>query len=399
MKKIFITFFEILNFLFSTIFCIYLFLSIYFKDKKTLIFLNPESGFGPSLLKPYLLSLYAKKYKLKKYILIFGYDFRRHNKYTKYFFNENFVWLKLNFKFLKFGFVNFKYKNLTFKLMNLLIHFFSNKKAYYFNDYFEKYLKVSHITEEKKNHYGNTNKLNIFLLNNEKFSNNLTNEINKYFNIGIKFKKKKCAFFIRNKGLGSADPSSSMRNSSNIDYYYPAIKSAIELGWQVFLSGDIEFKKSWFDNFGNNLIYPQKFNDIDLYNVFVGAKANCLIAVGSGPLSYKYLDYKKSCLVIEGVPLGFGWYKSTVAYKFPLKKKTISEIFLPQNMNYKKKQVFKNYSKNEIEKIVTDYLKNYKPGKVYGYLPSKNILKDNFYFKSSGARISKKWIEIYKKKY
>jgi len=283
--------------------------------------------------------------------------------------------------------------------MNLLIHFFSNKKAYYFNDYFEKYLKVSHITEEKKNNYVNKNKLNIFLLNNEKFSNNLTNEINKYFNIGIKFKKKKCAFFIRNKGLGSADPSSSMRNSSNIDYYYPAIKSAIELGWQVFLSGDIEFKKSWFDNFGNNLIYPQKFNDIDLYNVFVGAKANCLIAVGSGPLSYKYLDYKKSCLVIEGVPLGFGWYKSTVAYKFPLKKKTISEIFLPQNMNYKKKQVFKNYSKNEIEKIVTDYLKNYKPGKVYGYLPSKNILKDNFYFKSSGARISKKWIEIYKKKY
>ena len=78
MKFFFILFFEILNFFFSTILSLFIFLKICFKDKKTTIFLNPESGFGPSLLKPYLFKLYAKKNNLKDYIMIFGYDFRRH---------------------------------------------------------------------------------------------------------------------------------------------------------------------------------------------------------------------------------------------------------------------------------------------------------------------------------
>ena len=398
MKFFFILFFEILNFFFSTILSLFIFLKICFKDKKTTIFLNPESGFGPSLLKPYLLKLYAKKNNLKDYIMIFGYDFRRHNKYTKYFFNENFLWLNLNFKSLKYGNINFKLKILTFKLLKFLIDFFLKRKVYYFNNFFEEYFKVNHLTEEKKNNYGTTNELNKFLVENEKISEDLTKNIDKFLSIDIKFKKKKCVFFFRDKGNHSNDKSSYLRDSSDPNHYYPAIKSAIELGWQVFLSGNVSTKETWFDDFGENLIYPQKFNDTDLYNVFVGAKADCLIGVGSGSLTYKYLDCRKGCLVIEAFPLGFGWYKSTVAYKFPLHKTKISDLFSPTNMNYKKKQYFKDYTKNDLKKIIIDYLINFKPNKVYGFLPSQNTLKDNFYFKNSGARISKKWLEIYKTK-
>ena len=79
-------------------------------------------------------------------------------------------------------------------------------------------------------------------------------------------------FFFQRQRQSPNDKSSYLRDSSDPNHYYPAIKSAIELGWQVFLSGNVSTKETWFDDFGEKLIYPQKFNDTDLYNVFVELK-------------------------------------------------------------------------------------------------------------------------------
>ena len=108
------------NFFYSFYAAVRIFLII-LKEKKDFIFLNPESGFGPSILKPYLLYLFAKKYKIDNYLLVFGYDFKRHNKYSKYFFGKNFLWLDLNSKYIPFGIINEKLKYLIFYILYLMI--------------------------------------------------------------------------------------------------------------------------------------------------------------------------------------------------------------------------------------------------------------------------------------
>jgi hypothetical protein len=52
----------------------------------------------------------------------------------------------------------------------------------------------------------------------------------------------------------------------------------------------------------------------------------------------------------------------------------------------------------EISKIIIEFVKNCKYGKVIGYMPTKKILKGNYYFKSSGAKISRSWILLQKEK-
>ena len=188
------------NFFYSIFSCIRVFVIIFFKEKNTFILLNPEGGFGPSLLKPYLLHVFAKKYKINNYLLVFGYDFRRHNKYTKYFFDKNFLWLNLNSKYIPFGIVNEKFKYLIFHILNTMLRIIQTKKRiYYFNEYFEKFLKVSHITEEKNNCYGSTNALFKFLIRNEKYSKNFTIKLDKNFNLNIKYQKKKIKYFYKIK--------------------------------------------------------------------------------------------------------------------------------------------------------------------------------------------------------
>jgi hypothetical protein len=381
------------NFFYSIFSCIRVFVIIFFKEKNTFILLNPEGGFGPSLLKPYLLHVFAKKYKINNYLLVFGYDFRRHNKYTKYFFDKNFLWLNLNSKYIPFGIVNEKLKYLIFYILNAMLRIFQTKKRiYYFNEYFEKFLKVSHITEEKNNCYGSTNALFKFLIRNEKYSKNFTRKLDKYFNLNIKYQKKKCAIFIRSKGSNTEDFSSNLRDTSNVNLYYLAIQNLIKEGWQVFLTGDVHKKESWFDNFGNNLIYPQKFSNNDLYNAFVGAKTDCLISGMSGAVNYKFLDIKKPNLVIEGFPFGFGFYKSTMSFKFPKKSLHLKDVFVPLNLNYNKKYEIKESKSHEISKIIMEFIKKCKHGKVVGYMPNKKILNNNHYFKSSGAKISRSWM-------
>lgn len=387
------------NFFYSIFSCIKIFILILFKEKNTFILLNPEGGFGPSLLKPYLLHVFAKKYKLNNYLLIFGYDFRRHNKYTKFFFDKNFVWLDLNSKYIPFGIVNEKLKYLIFHILYAMLVIFQYKKnIYYFNHYFEKFLKVSHITEDKKNYYGTANALFKFLIKNEKYSKNFSKKLDKYFNLNIKYQKKKCAIFIRAKGSGEKDLSSNLRDTSNVNLYYLAIQNLIKEGWQVFLTGDVYKKESWFDNFGNNLIYPQKFSNNDLYNAIVGSKADCLVSGMSGAVNYKFLDIQKPNLVIEGFPFGFGFYKTTMSFKFTKKKLYLKDVFEPSKLNYNKKYEFEQLSSKEISKIIIEFVKNCKYGKVIGYMPTKKILKGNYYFKSSGAKISRSWILLQKEK-
>jgi hypothetical protein len=386
------------NFVYSICSCIKIFIIIFFKEKKALILLNPESGFGPSLMKPYLLYLFAKKYKIKNFCLVFGFDYRRHNKYTKYFFDKNFIWLELNSKYIPYGIINERLKQLIFSFLYIMLTIFQSKKnVYYFNDYFQKFLKISHISEEKNNFYGTTNALYKFLIKNEKYSKNFTRELDKHFILNIKYQKKKCAIFIRSKGFKAKDFSSNLRDTSNVNIYYLAIQNLVKEGWQVFLTGDVDKKESWFDKFGNNLIYPQKFCDTDLYNALVPTKVDCLISGMAGAANYKFIDIHKPNLIIEGFPFGFGFYKSTMSYKFLKKKLPLKNLFDHSNLNYKKKYKFKVSKPEDISKIIIEFVKNCKYKKVLGYTPKKKILNNNYYFKSSGAKISRSWMLLQKK--
>ena len=74
-------------------------------------------------------------------------------------------------------------------------------------------------------------------------------------------------------------------------------------------------------DFQDSIIFRSKTKfQIDQYNLFCGLISDCFISSGSGPTNWKFLDTNKPFLVLDGYPIGMGWYKSTVAYKLIKKK-------------------------------------------------------------------------------
>ena len=72
----------------------FLFLIYKANFKNKIVFLQPEGGFGHTILTPEVLN---KLVKNNEWILVFGYDSRRHNYLIKDLYKNNFFWLELTY--------------------------------------------------------------------------------------------------------------------------------------------------------------------------------------------------------------------------------------------------------------------------------------------------------------
>ncbi len=393
-KKIFKLILENISFLYSILSCLNIFFIL--RKKKINVFISPEGGFGPTILKPIMLSCFYREQS--NFVLIFGYHPNRHNILISKLFGENFLWLKLSNKFFPFSLINEKKKYFVFQILTYLLKNFSKvEKVEDFNKFFCEYLKIPNLPEQSETHFGTYRKVHQFINQNEKFISYKSD----YFNF-IKNKKnfkiydKKCVIFIRGAKY-QKDSTKSSRNSDILKSYKTSIIENIKKGWQFFLSGDVEIQEDWIKNFGDKIIFAKKTNfNLDEYNLFSGLIADCFVSTGSGPTNWKFFDTNKPFLVLDGYPIGMGWYKSTVAYKIVYKKnfKNINEIFEDKSMSYNPPIECRFTNEQQKEKILTEFLNFQQYGKVLGLSGEELNLEENSILNCGFAKASKTWREI-----
>ncbi len=390
-----------ISFLFSLISCLRLFFKI--KKKKIDIYFSPEGGFGPTISKYIILR--CKYKKDNNFLLIFGYNPKRHNKLVSELFDQNFEWLSLTNKLIPYMTISETNKYLIFKILKYLLKNFSNATSIeYINDYFCDLWNINSFPQEKENQYGSYKKIHKYIHQNEEhitFNKDLNINIKKKINFELS--EKKCSIFLRNKGFNSKDISARLRDTDIFENYKDAIEKNIKKGWQFFLSGDQIKKPDWAKKYESKLIF---FSDTKLskdeYNIFTGVNSDCFISSGSGPVSWKFLEPKKPFLIIDGYPFAFGWYKSTIAYKIindTYKFKTFQEIFSEKGLEIE--PPINSSFLNSMEKtlIISEFLDNFNFGKIAGLNWKELNLKEDCLLNAGYAKASKEWFKIQKSKF
>jgi hypothetical protein len=398
---------QFLNFLLFSLSLIYSFCSclsvfFYLKKKKIDVFLSPEGGFGPTIFKSIVLKCYYAKKNRDDYILIFGFNPRRHNRLVKDIFGIHFTWLALSSKYIPFGKISDKNKYFIFRFLKFILINFSNvKNVYDFNNYFCDKWKILSFPQEEQNKYGNYRKFHKFIYENEKFINFNLEFLENYKN-KIKFdkSKKKVGIFFRSKGSKSKNNLSSyLRDSNILENYKSTIEESIKKNWQVFISGDLDEFPEWLNQYGDMIVHRKKFKlTKDEFNLFVGLSVDCFITTGSGPVAWKLINPNKPHLVLDAYPLAFGWYKSTVAYKFLFndKKTSFLNIFQDNKLIINPPTSCRMSSQQELHSIVMEFLSDFEYGKISGYSPEELNLPADSLLASGYAKVSKTWCKLQK---
>lgn len=387
-----------LSFLVSIFSCIKVFFLV--KNKKITIYLSPEGGFGPTIFKNVLLKCLHKTDK--DYLLIFGYHPGRHNYLVSKLFSKNFLWLSLSHRFIPNSPINEKRKEFIFKFLNFLLSKYSKiKQINYYNPFFCNMLNINTLPEQSENEFGHYRAMHKLINSNEEYINFEKKYVEKLKDqSNIIFEKKKCVIFLRSKGIKSLDVSAKVRDTDTIDNYREAIESNIENGWQFFISGDEIEIPSWTNKYKSEIIFRTKSNlRSEEYHLMVGVIADCFISSGSGPVAWKYLTPEKPFLVLDGYPLSFGWYKSTVAFKVVENKhfSNFEEIFNDKNMMVNPPINCRFLDSKEKKVIISDFLDNFMLNKVSGLDWIDLNLDENCLFNAGYAKASRHWVNIQKK--
>lgn len=387
---------EYISFLYSIFSCFKIFFIL--RKKKIDVFLSPEGGFGPTILKPIMLSCFYKKQS--NFILIFGFHPKRHNKLISKLFEKNFLWLELSNRKIPYAPISEKKKYFIFNFLEFLLNKFSKvKKVTDFNKFFCNYLNVENIPEQSDTSFGTYRSVHKFINKNEKFINfNNTYLDNLKKMINFKLNDKKCSLYIRRNDIIS-DSTKELRNTDTLNSYKESIIENLKQGWQFFISGDEIKIEDWMYDFQDSIIFRSKTKfQIDQYNLFCGLISDCFISSGSGPTNWKFLDTNKPFLVLDGYPIGMGWYKSTVAYKLIKKKnfKNVNEIFDDKSMRYNPPIDCNFLNSKEKKKIINEFLNFQKYGYVVGLSGQVLNLPENSILNCGYAKVSQNWLEIQK---
>ena len=289
-KKVLKSVLENISFLYSVLSCLKIFLIL--RKKKIDVFISPEGGFGPTILKPIMLNCFYKDQS--DFVLIFGYHPNRHNKLISKIFEENFLWLKLSSKNIPYSLINEKKKYLIFELLKFLLQKFSKvNKVKDFNKFFCDYLKIPNLPEQDEKYFGTYRSVHKFINKNEQYISINTNYLdNLKKNINFKIKEKKCSIYVR-RSNNLIDSTKGLRNTDVLNSYKISIIENIERGWQFFITGDELLEENWMHDYEDNIIFRSKTNlDTDHYNLFCGLISDCFISSGSGPTNWKFLDAK-----------------------------------------------------------------------------------------------------------
>ena len=370
-----------------------LFFVIYKIKKDNIIFLQPEGGFGWTILTP---EIFLRLYENDKYLLIFGFHPKRHNYEIKNLYT-NFLWLDLTHKYFpnpvleKFKYLVFFFLRTYLKLITI--------EHYNINDLWnekkiDKFKNINHYNNDY--FYPDNNTPVIFGINKKKKRE--VNYFNAEFDAEIK-NSKYCGFLFRNK-IG--DINSSLRNMlASADDLSQIFELILSHGWKILVFGDIFQNIERFGNYNKKILFSQNFNiSQNQYNLLAGLKSDCFIGPLSGGLNWKYIYPDKPVLILDAHPFGHSHYKSVMSYKI-LKKtsndiKNINDLLNSRMYFHKRLDNVRDTNIEEKIMIINNFLINIRKLDNETLSSDKLKLKSNHPFFLSAATISKTWYQIQK---
>ena len=388
-KFFFRPFFGIISFIYSIKSLIFV---IYKIKKDNIVFLQPEGGFGWTILTPEIL---IRLYKNDKYLFIFGFHPKRHNYEIKNLYT-NFLWLELThefffpnpviekFKYLVFFFLR-KYLELR-KIKNYNINDLWNKKK------IDKFKNIYHYN----NNYFYPDKNAPVIFGTRKKEKRKINYVNKYFDAEIE-NGKFCGFLFRNK-IG--DLNSSLRNISASEKDISQIFQLIlSYGWKILVFGDAFKNIERFSNYKKKIFFSQNFSfSKNEYNLLAGLRSDCFIGPLSGGLNWNYIYPDKPVLILDAHPFGHSHYKAVMSYKI-LKKtstdiKNINDLLNAKMYFHKRLNDVRDTNIKEKIKIINNFLNNIEKLDHETLSADKLKLNSNHPLFFSSAKLSKTWYNI-----
>ena len=292
--KIFYKFpFQLINFL--ILIPINLFLIL--KNSKTKnVFLQPEGGFGHTITSPLLLNYYYKK----NWVLFFGFNSKRHNPYVAKIF-PNIIFLNTSLIPVSAEY----FSKLSFKIYNFFLTKLLKKKVLFMQDYAHS-LSPSHLNKDNDLLQKCFVRSKLFWIMSEPDFEYL--DIRKIYNLNsdlekMFFKKKKLLNFVIRRKDHKNQLDDTLRDTKNYFFYKDSFTKAIENGWEIMLSGDVNNIPEWILK-NEKFHYYQKYDlDKNYFNFLSGVYSHTCIGPHSGALYYN-IAKKNKCLILEHSYLG-----------------------------------------------------------------------------------------------
>lgn len=400
-------------FLISLFFFIFLFskliksLIVINKNLDKHVYYQPEGGFGFTISSP----LYLESKFNKDWLLLFAYNKKRHNIYIEKLFPNNFFFVKISiFEFV----INTFFRKLFFKILSLFSKVFLKKTIYDFIDklFLDNPISNDQLTNEYYKRYESRCWPEL-IKNRNKFNFNHLNEGKKNFLdfFCLKNIKKRVCFFLRYKANKEnftsknlienplLDIPNILRDSRPIEDYKFIIKDLVEKEYQVFITGDNFHKHDWIKKFGNEVVYYDKYKNINknYYDFFAGFSSDIIIGQASGGFLYCMLNKKN--LLLETFEIGTGLNHSIVSYPYlkiknsnELKKIVFDEHFKFDPEFFSNNSKISQLSLEQLNSIYLDYIDNYSNDE-YGIKPQKFGI-DKGQLIETNSKFSPKWLEI-----
>ena len=396
-KKIIREIFYTISFIVSLINLIFFLIKVDIKNKK--VFLQPEGGFAHTVLTPEVLK---RLYPKNEWLIVFGHDPKRHNKFIKDLYLNNFYWLDLSLNINKLSHIKDYYKNKVFLILEYYLKIKKIDYAYYV-DFIQKY---ENFDKKKINQKFNKENLLMHEYNAYKiFSNceikskdDLINENIKKLNLNFN-QRKKCGFGYKKKNIHFY---TNQRSTDDINNYKKSFFSLVENGYDIYLYGDeINNLPIWFGEIEKNIFHQKKLKiSKNKFNFWSGLICDCFIGPSSGASSWKYIFHNKPQLIIDSYPIGWGFYNSVISFKIVIKHNFIKSVdeLLDDQIYLLRKPPFQTRNTNEDEKnlIINNFIKSIS-NKTDEILDPKdlNLSKDHPLLWSNSL-ISKSWYNLQK---
>ena len=374
----------------------------FINSKNVSFFLQPEGGFGHTILTPLILTVLFKN----KWKLIFGYTNKRHNFLITSIFKNNFFF----FRYKIFPVFNLKMNIGLFSIIYFFLEKILRKKVFNFVDVLDKFplTKKNTIYLSRNPDIAFLRKMRLFqIIIKNKHNFDLPDDLNlKYTNIlnnigGNSFDRRILLIFRRKCSFESTEIN---RNSPSVINFKKLILELIKNNHQVFIGGDEFSYPEWLNNLAPSVITRKNtILEKDDYRLFVGMTSHGIIGSESGASLYGLLNKKRKILLLENTIIGSAFPNSIVSYpKIYFKSiKEFKNIILnyPLHSTYsvnnfldKSKVSLSNLEPNHIRDIGLDFVNNLNNND-YGIKPEKYGI-NNGLLSLCKARFSPVWLKI-----
>lgn len=221
--------------------------------------------------------------------------------------------------------------------------------------------------------------------------------------LGVQTTDRFCSLYIRAKGENSKNVTSKVRDGGPIEFFLPSIKRLIKKGYTILIIGDRNIDKKYIKEFNHRLVSAEFLQvDINQFMLFAATEADIFIGNSGGGAILPTAN-EIPTLIIDAFPYGVGLTNASMHFKTvknangELVPYSILFSQYPYDYNIKEHRICNN-TPQEIDFAVKHFLEDLSnPESNIKDQKSMDSLPEDLLIKHSNTKISRAWLNLYKK--